>query len=128
MPGQPATPVSPKVVASAAGAGAGATVSSLILWILGVAIWDVPATASSAPAAVASVPSPIAGLIVLVVTVVSAAVPGYRTTDPLRMPARNPEADAKSKPATAPVGKANSAKPAPPVAKPAVEPTKAPAP
>jgi hypothetical protein len=77
-------PVSPKVVASAAGAGVGSALSSLIVWLLGVLVWKQPATAAAVSDAVAAVPSPVAGLILLGVTAASAAVPGYRATDTAR--------------------------------------------
>jgi hypothetical protein len=78
-------PTSPKVIASAAGAGVGATVSTLIVWLLGVVVWKQPMTAAAVNDAVTAVPSPVAGLILLLLTAASAAVPGYRVTDPLRV-------------------------------------------
>lgn len=77
--------MSPKVVASTAGAGAGAVLSSLLIWILGVTAWGQPATATAVNAAVAAVPAPVSGFVVLIVTLIGAGVPGWRTTDPLRV-------------------------------------------
>jgi hypothetical protein len=78
-------PTSPKVIASAAGAGAGATVSSLLLWLLGITVWHQPATAGAVDQAMAAVPSPVSAIVVLAVTVASSAVFGWRVTDPLRI-------------------------------------------
>jgi hypothetical protein len=83
--------VSPKIVAAAAGAGAGAVVSTLILWIIGVTAYGVPGDAISVSDAVAAVPSPITAAIGLTLTILGAAIPGYQTTDPLRTPSLNPD-------------------------------------
>lgn len=81
-------PISPKVVASAAGAGLGTAVSSLIVWLLGVLVWNQPWTAAAVNDAIAAVPTPVSGLVFLLVTAASAAGPAYRVTDPSR--AANP--------------------------------------
>lgn len=78
-------PISPKTVAATAGAGLGAAVSSLIIWLLGVTLWGQPATANTVDAAVAAVPSPVSGLVLLIVTAASAGLSGYKVTDPLRL-------------------------------------------
>lgn len=78
-------PMSPKVIASAAGAGAGASVSSLLLWLLGVIVWGQPVTASAVEQALSAVPAPVSGIVVLVVTVVSSAIFGWRVNDPNRV-------------------------------------------
>lgn len=78
-------PVSPKVIASAAGAGAGATVSSLVVWVLGVTFWGAPTSAQAADQAIAAVPGPVSGIVVLAVTVVSSALFGWRVSDPHRV-------------------------------------------
>ena len=78
-------PVSPKVVAATAGAGAGATLSTLLIWILGVTFWKQPATAAAVSDAIAAVPSPVSGLLLLLVTSSSAAVPAFKAADPLRV-------------------------------------------
>jgi hypothetical protein len=98
-------PVSPKVVASAAGAGLGTALSSLIVWLLGVLVWNQPWTAAAVNDAIAAVPTPVSGLVFLLVTAASAAGPGYRVADPSR--AANPtELDAlkaaRLKPPSAP--------------------------
>ena len=79
-----ANPLSPKVVASAAGAGLGTAISSLIVWLLGVLVWDQPWTAVAVNDAMAAVPTPVSGLVFLLVTAGSAAGPGYRVADPSR--------------------------------------------
>ena len=81
-------PISPKVVASAAGAGLGTAVSSLIVWLLGVLVWNKPWTAAAVNDAIAAVPTTVSGLVFLLVTAASAAGPAYRVTDPSR--AANP--------------------------------------
>ena len=78
------TPLSPKVVASAAGAGLGTAISTLIVWLLGVLVWKQPWTAAAVNDAMAAVPTPVSGLVFLLVTAASAAGPGYRVTDPSR--------------------------------------------
>ena len=78
-------PVSPKVIAAAAGAGAGATISSLLIWVLGITVWSAPATAQSVDQAIAAVPAPVSAFVVLVVTVVGSAAFGWRVTDPNRV-------------------------------------------
>lgn len=80
-------PLSPKVLAAAAGAGAGTIVSTFLLWILGVTVWSQSASADNVSAAIAAVPPPVAGLVLLVVTVIGTYVPGYTITDPLRQAA-----------------------------------------
>lgn len=88
-------PTSPKVTAAslgaAGGAGAGAVVSTLVLWIIGVSVpsYGVPADANHVGDAIAAVPSPIAGAILLVLSIVGAYVSAHRagwlTVDPLRI-------------------------------------------
>jgi hypothetical protein len=85
-------PVSPKVVASTAGAGLGAVLSSFIIWGLGVLIWKEPPTADAVNAAVAAVPAPVSGMILLIISVLGAAIPGYQVKDPTRI---TPEQRAK---------------------------------
>ena len=81
-----ANPVSPKVLAAAAGAGAGAAVSTAALWALGAGVWGAGWGADQVDNALAAVPTPLSGLVLLVVTIVGAALPGYRATDPERIP------------------------------------------
>lgn len=78
-------PVSPKVAAASAGAGGAAILSSLVLWALGVLFWGQPSAASSATDAIAAVPTPVAGFITFILGVVTAAVSGWKVTDPLRV-------------------------------------------
>jgi hypothetical protein len=79
-----ANPVSPKIIAAASGAGAGAILSSAAVWFLGAWLWRVGFSAENVDAAVAAVPLPLTAIVGLVFTVVGAAVPGYRTTDSIR--------------------------------------------
>lgn len=67
-----------KVVAAAAGSGVGAAVGTFLLWLLGVTVWGQPVAADAAAKAVSAVPGPVAGLLVIVVSVVGAALGGYR--------------------------------------------------
>ena len=78
-------PVSPKVVASTAGAGAGAVLSSFVIWGLGVLIWKQPPTADMVGAAAAAVPAPVSGLILFVISGLGAAIPGWRVKDSNRL-------------------------------------------
>lgn len=78
-------PISPKVVAAAIGAGAGATVSTLILWIIGVTAFHVPVGADFVNDAITAVPSPIAAAIGLLLVLAGAAIPGYQVADPARV-------------------------------------------
>lgn len=85
-------PVSPKVVAASAGAGLGAVLSGAILWGVGAGFFGAGWSAENASAAIAAVPTPLNGLIVGVIAVITAGVPGYRTNDPLRrVPAEDQE-------------------------------------
>lgn len=79
------TPISPKVIAAGAGAGGGAIVSSLILWIIGVTAYHVGADSNSVGDAIAAVPTPISAALGLILVVVGAVLPGYQTTDPARV-------------------------------------------
>lgn len=78
-------PVSPKVVASTAGAGIGAALSSLAIWIVGVTLWGQSANAADVNAAVAAVPAPVSGVITLIFALIGAGFPGWKTTDPNRV-------------------------------------------
>lgn len=78
-------PISPKVVAASAGAGAGAAISTLINWLLGVFVWQQPATAAGVADAISAVPSPVSAIILLLVTIAGAGGAGYKTTDELRL-------------------------------------------
>lgn len=78
-------PLSPKVIAAAAGAGAGATLGTLLLWIIGAAAFGGGWSADQAMTAVASVPGPLAAGVLLAVTIAGAALPGYSVADPNRV-------------------------------------------
>lgn len=79
-----ANPISPKVVAAAIGAGAGTVISKLIFWIIGTAVYAIPADASHVAEAIAAVPDPITATITLLLVIGGAAFPGYQVTDELR--------------------------------------------
>jgi hypothetical protein len=66
-----------KVVAATGGSGAGATVATFVLWLLGVTVWGVSNSADHAGDAIAAVPSPVAGLILIVVSALGAALGGW---------------------------------------------------
>jgi len=70
-------PVEGKVWAATAGTGAGAIVSTLVLWVLGVTCFGVSTAAESAGQAVAAVPSPVVGAIGLGITVGGTFLGGY---------------------------------------------------
>jgi hypothetical protein len=78
-------PISPKVIASTAGAGVGAALSALVIWILGVTVWDQAGGADSVNAAMAAVPAPVSNIIALLITAAVAAVSGWRVTDTHRV-------------------------------------------
>jgi hypothetical protein len=48
-----------KVVSATAGSGAGAVVSTFIVWLLGATIWDAGTGASDVDKAIAAVPTPV---------------------------------------------------------------------
>lgn len=78
-------PVSPKVIAASAGAGAGGVISTFVLWLLGVTYWHEPNGADNVAKALAAVPSPVAAIITLVIGALVAAVAGWTVTDPNRV-------------------------------------------
>lgn len=71
-------PVEVKVVAGAAGAGAGAVISQFVVWLLGCWAWGASWSADKAVAAVSAVPAPVADLVLLTVTVIGAYIAGYK--------------------------------------------------
>lgn len=78
-------PISPKLYAAAVGAGAGAVISQLLVWLIGAIIsqrWD----ADGVDNAIAAVPSPLYGFILLLVTIAGAAAGAYIKEDPERLP------------------------------------------
>ncbi|MEZ0577209.1 hypothetical protein [Nocardioides sp. MH1] len=78
-------PVSPKAIASTAGAGLGAALTTLLTWVLGVVFWDADSSADKAGDAIAAVPTPVSGIVILVIPVALAAVAGWKVTDPHRV-------------------------------------------
>lgn len=57
-----------KVYGATIGGGAGAIVTSFVLWLLGVLVWNVSSVAESAGDAIAAVPLPVAGVITGLIT------------------------------------------------------------
>ena len=66
-----------KVIAAAAGSGAGAAVGSFLLWLLGVVVWHMPDTAAHATDAVAAVPGPVSAVVLAGLSIAGSAVGGY---------------------------------------------------
>lgn len=66
-----------KVIAAAAGAGAGDAIARFLLWLSGVIWWHAPSTADLASGAMAAVPVPVSGLITVAITASAAALAGY---------------------------------------------------
>jgi len=79
-------PISPKVYSAAAGAGAGAIVSQLIVWLIGAGAFGGGWSADRVDNALAAVPSPLNAFILLLVIIAGAAVGAYVKVDPLRLP------------------------------------------
>lgn len=79
-----ANPVSPKIVAAAAGAGFGTALGNVLVWLLGAALWHGGWSADQVGAAMDAVPGPVSAVVVVVVAVICAAIPGYTVTDPQR--------------------------------------------
>lgn len=71
--------VESKVVSATGGAGAGAVVSSFIVWLLGVSVWHVSDAASKAGDAIAAVPTPVSGLVFIVISASAAFAAGWLT-------------------------------------------------
>ncbi len=69
--------VEAKVYSGTLGAGAGATISGFILWLLGIYGWHAQKGAHYATDAVAAVPGPVASIVALLVTVGGAFIGGY---------------------------------------------------
>lgn len=78
-------PVSPKVWAALIGAGAGTTLSTLLLWLVGASLFDGGWSADRVDNAIAAVPSPLAAFLLLSITAALTFIGGYQTTDPLRV-------------------------------------------
>jgi hypothetical protein len=79
-------PVETKVVAGAAGAGAGAVISQFVVWLMGCWAWGASWDASKAVDAVAAVPAPVADLVFLTITVIGAWIAGYKAPHTHRTP------------------------------------------
>ena len=76
--------ISPKVLAATGGAGLGAVVSPFVIWLVGVLVFGVPGDAIHQAEAMAAVPSVVNSLIIALLAVVGAFVPGWAVTDPAR--------------------------------------------
>ncbi len=102
-----------KVIAAAAGSGAGAAVGTFLLWLLGATVWGAPGDAGHVATAVAAVPAPVGALLVIVVGIAGAGLAGYAAP-------HTPRPDLHGQPEAAPVATAAPAEsatpPAPPVA------------
>lgn len=85
------SPTETKVVAGAAGSGAGAALGTFTLWLLGVTVWHVPNTADKAGDAIGAVPTPVAALLLLVVSAFGSYLAGYLAPHSFR-PAPTPAA------------------------------------
>lgn len=105
-----------KVIAGAAGAGAGGAVSGFVLWLLGVLVWGVPADASHAVDAAAAVPGPVTALIAIVLVVFGELLGGYAAPHTAR-PDLTPAAEVVPAPVVEP-----APEPAPAEAGPAITP------
>lgn len=66
-----------KVVAAAAGGGAGAALTNFVDWLLGVVIWHAPNGADQAGTAVAAVPGPVSNLTGVVLAAALGFAGGY---------------------------------------------------
>jgi hypothetical protein len=80
-------PISPKAIASTTGAGLGAAVSTLIIWVLGVVGWHGSAAASKVAETIAAVPGPVSAVVGLLIPAGLAAILGWRVVDPNRVTA-----------------------------------------
>ena len=66
-----------KVLAGAAGAGAGGAFAQFLLWLLGVLVWHQSADAASSATAQAAIPTPVATIIVLLAAAAGSWAAGY---------------------------------------------------
>lgn len=70
-------PVEGKVWAGTVGGGAGTTISTFFIWLLGITIWNAPSDADGAHEALSAVPFPVVAMIVLVLGVGGYFLGGY---------------------------------------------------
>lgn len=75
---------SPKVIAATGGTGAGAVISTLVVWLLGAFVFGGTINAADAEATLAAVPLPVTAFVALVLTAGGTFISGYLTTDPAR--------------------------------------------
>jgi hypothetical protein len=67
-----------KVIAAASGAGAGVIVGEFVDWTLGVTVWHQSTAASASADAIKAVPAPVAALVGLALSVLGAALAGWK--------------------------------------------------
>lgn len=77
------TTVSPKVVAGTAGAGAGAILTAVVVWVVGAA-WSGRWDAAGVEVAVDAVPAPLAALLALIIAVALTLIPAWWIRDHVR--------------------------------------------
>ena len=66
-----------KVVAAAAGSGAGLAATAFVDWLLGVTVFGASNTAAKAADALAAVPAPVSAIVGIIITVGSTFLMGY---------------------------------------------------
>jgi hypothetical protein len=72
-----AAPTESKVFGGSIGGGSGAVVTTFVLWLLGVFVWDAPSTSDASAFAVAAVPGPVSAFIGLLLIVGGAFLGGW---------------------------------------------------
>jgi hypothetical protein len=72
-----AAPTESKVFGGSIGGGSGAIVTTFVLWILGVTVWNAPSTSDASAFAVAAVPGPVSAFIGLLLIVGGAFFGGW---------------------------------------------------
>lgn len=66
-----------KIIAAAAGSGAGAAVSAFVLYLIGAGLYHASWTTDSGADAIKAVPIPVSGIVALLLVIVGAAGAGY---------------------------------------------------
>lgn len=87
------TPVENKVWAGTIGGGAGAAIATFVIWMFGVTVWNVVASADNADDAIAAVPFPVVGIVYLLLSTGGTFLAGYLAKHTPR-PAPETEAEA----------------------------------
>lgn len=76
--GDPVTKIiESKVAIAAAGGGVGGVLATFLLWLLGVTLWHVSASAGSADLAIAAVPAPVSAVLLTVLPAALSLLGGY---------------------------------------------------